>query len=335
MSAPDLPVHLDVAMPEEEITRLYLALIHDPAATRESLVAAGIGAAQVDLGLQILTHRGLAEVDDDGAISIPPPEGALAAYTAEVERQLRRVRASAPQLGLIHRRVRALEDARTNPLRASTLDSLAEIRSASIAVVAGAERSILAMRAHGERSIQLLTSPLVDHDSPTLDSAGQPLRYLAVYDSRLLELDDALQTLRRRQASGEDVRIAEDVPFSAIVVDGLQAVVDLTNIEPSGAGSVSLWDSPLITGIGNLVERLHASSLPLPAVDLDVDGELYSQRDQTILTLLAAGASDANVARQLGVSVRTVERRVRLVMERLGAQSRLQAGVEAVRRGLV
>ena len=53
------------------------------------------------------------------------------------------------------------------------------------------------------------------------------------------------------------------------------------------------------------------------------------------LTLLAAGASDANVARQLGVSVRTVERRVRLVMERLGAQSRLQAGVEAVRRGLV
>ena len=34
-------------------------------------------------------------------------------------------------------------------------------------------------------------------------------------------------------ASGEDVRIAEDVPFSAIVVDGLQAVVDLTNIEPS------------------------------------------------------------------------------------------------------
>ncbi|WP_252976199.1 LuxR C-terminal-related transcriptional regulator [Janibacter melonis] len=44
--------------------------------------------------------------------------------------------------------------------------------------------------------------------------------------------------------------------------------------------------------------------------------------------MLAAGASDANVARQLGVSVRTVERRVRLVMERLGAQSRLQAGVE-------
>jgi DNA-binding NarL/FixJ family response regulator len=51
--------------------------------------------------------------------------------------------------------------------------------------------------------------------------------------------------------------------------------------------------------------------------------------------LLTVGASDQVVARQLGVSVRTVERRVRYLTEHLGAATRFQAGVQAVRRGWV
>ena len=58
-------------------------------------------------------------------------------------------------------------------------------------------------------------------------------------------------------------------------------------------------------------------------------------RDQTILALLAAGAPDATIARQTGVSQRTVERRVRALMDRLGAGTRFQAGVQAARRGLI
>ena len=38
-----------------------------------------------------------------------------------------------------------------------------------------------------------------------------------------------------------------------------------------------------------------------------------------ILSLLAAGAPDATIARQTGVSQRTVERRVRALMDQLGA----------------
>ena len=52
-----------------------------------------------------------------------------------------------------------------------------------------------------------------------------------------------------------------------------------------------------------------------------------------ILTLLAAGASDATIARQSGISQRTVERRVRALMDQLGAGTRFQAGVQAARRG--
>jgi DNA-binding NarL/FixJ family response regulator len=59
------------------------------------------------------------------------------------------------------------------------------------------------------------------------------------------------------------------------------------------------------------------------------------RRDQTILALLGAGASDATIARQTGVSQRTVERRVRALMDQLGAGTRFQAGVQAARRGLI
>jgi DNA-binding NarL/FixJ family response regulator len=59
------------------------------------------------------------------------------------------------------------------------------------------------------------------------------------------------------------------------------------------------------------------------------------RRDRTILALMAAGATDATIARQTGISQRTVERRVRALMDQLGAGTRFQAGVQAARRGLI
>ena len=48
--------------------------------------------------------------------------------------------------------------------------------------------------------------------------------------------------------------------------------------------------------------------------------------------LLAGGATDETIARQLGLSTRTVERRVRAMLDQLGAETRFQAGVQAARR---
>jgi DNA-binding NarL/FixJ family response regulator len=60
-----------------------------------------------------------------------------------------------------------------------------------------------------------------------------------------------------------------------------------------------------------------------------------SERDATIVRLMAAGVADASIARQTGISQRTVERRVRFVMDRLGARTRFQAAVQATRRGWI
>jgi DNA-binding NarL/FixJ family response regulator len=55
--------------------------------------------------------------------------------------------------------------------------------------------------------------------------------------------------------------------------------------------------------------------------------------DRVILRLLAAGLTDQAVARQLSLSQRTVQRHVATLMTRLGARTRLQAGVQGSRQG--
>lgn len=54
--------------------------------------------------------------------------------------------------------------------------------------------------------------------------------------------------------------------------------------------------------------------------------------DIQILRLLAAGATDESIARHLGISGRTVQRRVRALMDDLGVQTRFQAGVQSALR---
>lgn len=52
-----------------------------------------------------------------------------------------------------------------------------------------------------------------------------------------------------------------------------------------------------------------------------------------LLAQLASGAKDEHIARTLGLSLRTVRRRIAALMSDLGVDTRFQAGAEAVRRG--
>ena len=67
-------------------------------------------------------------------------------------------------------------------------------------------------------------------------------------------------------------------------------------------------------------------------------GELDGRRravDRDLLKLLLLGLTDAAAGAQLGISVRTVQRRVAELMEAAGVTTRIQLGAEAVRRDWV
>jgi DNA-binding NarL/FixJ family response regulator len=72
------------------------------------------------------------------------------------------------------------------------------------------------------------------------------------------------------------------------------------------------------------------SSLPLPAL-----AEPISDREIEVLRLLAAGASNQEIAEQLIVALNTVKRHVSNIMGKLGAENRAQAVIKARQLGLI
>jgi DNA-binding NarL/FixJ family response regulator len=59
----------------------------------------------------------------------------------------------------------------------------------------------------------------------------------------------------------------------------------------------------------------------------------FSAADSELLSLAVAGLTDEAMAHQLNVSRRTIERRLRKIMQCAGATSRVQLGLLAARRG--
>lgn len=65
------------------------------------------------------------------------------------------------------------------------------------------------------------------------------------------------------------------------------------------------------------------------------EGEALSDLDRALLTGIAAGRTDAQIAGRLRLSVEIVEQQISTLMQQLGASSRVDASLIALRRGLI
>jgi DNA-binding CsgD family transcriptional regulator len=316
---------------EALVTRVYLAALQTPRPTRSLLVAQGMPAELVDRSLEILAGRGLARLHEGGQLEVMPPDIALPARAAGLERLARSTRAAAHELAQVYYQARS----ETGPPDGSTvrvLQSMDELAAATAEIVSAGTVQVRCFRALTPRTRALFGAPMHSHEDPTVGAGGTVLPHLAVYDTAVLGLDNALEILTARERAGERSRFTSNVPFAAVVVDDTAAVVDLTGFDATGHGSLLVRSRPFVRALAALADRLWELSSPLSHY---TGARASDRRDQAILMLLAAGASDATIARQSGVSQRTVERRVRALMDQLGASTRFQAGVLAARRGLL
>jgi DNA-binding CsgD family transcriptional regulator len=139
-----------------------------------------------------------------------------------------------------------------------------------------------------------------------------------------------------RQAGGE-IRVTPMIPLKYVLVDGRYAFTDHLGEDGLAHGMFLIRNQPLVLLLRGLFEETWSAATsydgpeqPRPAGDLD--GEL-SEQQRVILRLLASGARDEAIARQLGISDRTLRRIVGELLDRLGAPSRFAAGVLAARHG--
>ncbi|MFD9905831.1 response regulator transcription factor [Streptomyces sp. NPDC059063] len=141
-----------------------------------------------------------------------------------------------------------------------------------------------------------------------------------------------LTELRRM---GVEVRLVPQVPFSLILGDQDTALLPPAHCAPSGP-LVVIRGGTLVRTFDALHTDYWVRSVPhRPADDSGGDGAELNEQLSSTLRLLGNGLTDERIARTLGVSVRTVSRLVSEIMQRLGAESRFQAGVLAQSQGLL
>ncbi len=260
-----------------------------------------------------------------------PPDIALPNLAAELEQRARQTRSAAHELAQVYFQARSqLIRPDTSGLR--ILQSMEELAAATADIVSSATAQVRSFRAMSPRTRDLFAAPIHSHEAPSTGAGGVPLEMRTTYTSEVLDLENALQVLEARERGGERFRFASSIPFSALIVDEAAVSVDTTLFESNGQGSVLVRSRPMVRALAALADLFWDLGSPLPRT---AGARTAEARDRTILALLAAGAPDATIARQTGVSQRTVERRVRALMDQLGAGTRFQAGVQAARRGLI
>ena len=176
----------------------------------------------------------------------------------------------------------------------------------------------------------------IDVDSPTYvelvrSQLREGRRMRGLYPVEVLDDDRRLGYVQRWAAAGEQVRLSVQ-PLPMIAVFGREvALVSAEGVESEGGARLIVRAPGLVSLVSDLFEQLWVRAAPL---DPGADGAAADDR-RRILELLMSGTKDETIARQLGLSLRTVRRRVAELMDELGARTRFQAGVEAHRRGLL
>lgn len=317
---------------EEWTTQLYIAMVRTPEPSTTSLIKDGFTQRQIEVGTRALERRELIERLGEDRWRVRPPDVALRQLATNWETRAQFARAGALELSAVWRQTRQTAGSRlVSGMRA--LRSVDEVVEALETTWEEANEtfSVILDDSVGCRR-WLLDRPAAEDRWVPRDSVSE--RYLV--NASLLDDADAMAELQRRADAGASVRIAQDVPFGLMTIDRQMVVCDSTRYSDEASGSFAHTGGPGVAALVALVDTLFSGATRLSPSgggdERDASGHPLSARDRRVLSLLAVGATDSQIARSLDVSARTVERRVRAVMDALAAGTRFQAGVLAAQR---
>ncbi len=167
--------------------------------------------------------------------------------------------------------------------------------------------------------------------------ADRGVKYRVVYQQAVLEDPAIMAAVRYSISLGEEARTFPDVPIRMIIADDRQALLVLPysaapgDDEPADADAVLVHPSTLLDALIRLFDSIWSLAVPISYLD----DSSWTDEHQHLLQLLATGLTDASIARELGVSERTVQRRINRLHQLLGANTRFLLGVQAVKRGWI
>ncbi|MFE4991999.1 LuxR C-terminal-related transcriptional regulator [Streptomyces mirabilis] len=304
---------------------LYQAILNQPDAGAAGwALLTGASPARVREACNRLLTLGLLQPPDSmGGLRAVDPRVAIRALIRRRETESELLAATAEEMATAYEAGLLREE----PSR------LVEVASGEGAIAARLEE----MYARAEHEVCLFdTPPYLAPPAPQVDLQADLLSRgivsRGIYAATGLEDPKVLSRALSMVELGEQARVLPTVPLKLLVVDGCRALLPLTASAAGGYCAVVVWHSAVTEALQRLFELAWQQATPLgqPVAD----GEL-TEGERTLTRLLAAGMKDEAVARHLGVSLRTLRRRVSDLQERLGAASRFQLGMRAAQRGWV
>ncbi|WP_329222935.1 helix-turn-helix domain-containing protein [Streptomyces sp. NBC_01485] len=176
--------------------------------------------------------------------------------------------------------------------------------------------------------------------------AGRGLRMRTVIEQSYLADPHSGVDIDQALGRGQEIAIAAELPVSMVIADSSIALVPAFADPQDTPRAILINSSGLLSPLVALFEKTWAAAYPLrPRTVRDGDPIPYADGtpgpaglaplDAKILDLLLAGLTDRAVAGTLGVSLRTVTRRIRHLMDLAGADNRIQLGWRATQRGWI
>lgn len=187
-----------------------------------------------------------------------------------------------------------------------------------------------------------------EDNSEEFEMLARGVRYQVIYEQALIEEPGMIANVAEGVRRGEQARATPHLPVRMAIAD---RSVCLCPLVPGGDGpgeptAALVRDSNLLAALIALFDSYWAIASPL-RLDDGADGpairttapERTSQAvrhdELYLLSLLVAGVTDKAIATQLNISQRTVQRRISDLMQRVGAETRMQLAWQAARNGWV
>jgi two-component system nitrate/nitrite response regulator NarL len=175
-----------------------------------------------------------------------------------------------------------------------------------------------------------------------IELAREVVPDVVVIDLKMPQVS-GVEALREIRATSPDIHVLV-LTVSADAADALEALAagacgyllkDTRADELVGAIRLAASGHAVLSRevVRALVARVHTDAHA--AEQANDDALALTARELEVIRLMADGADNAAIGRELSISRHTVKQYVTNIFEKLGVQSRVQAAVYAVRKGLV
>ncbi len=307
---------------------VYLALVRQGSASIADLAGrVGRTVSQVRRVVGALEREGFVH-------RTPPPEERVVAVPPElaVEQYIRRRHEDLDSARAAAHLLAQEAQQRTSNRRS---EELIEIVSGRRAVGRAFER---VQRTARTTMRVLVAPPYADRSAVNqtqLDREADGVSYRVVYDTAALSDPIIDLNVATHLRTGEQARLAQSVPTKLAVADRALALLPLSWNSAAHDSALMVHPCGLLDAVVALFEIVWAQATPLSISDPrgPTSGPPIGAEDRHLLSLLVAGLTDDTVAARLGISRRTVVRRVQHLMTLANARSRLQLGWHAHDRG--